>query len=119
MSARVPKRARLAPQFRDDESWKHPILQGLRTALAACSPGECELRGQGALKFKRMHELYPTYRWQEILSHPAMVLIPYQVSTMSFFELYRMNMPLFVPSLRLLCAWVREPPPRKIFRAAR
>ncbi len=27
---------------------------------------------------------------------------------MSFFELYRMNIPLLVPSLRLLLAWHRE-----------
>ena len=60
------------------------------------------------LEFKRLHELYPKYKWANILRHPAMVLIPYQVSTMFFFELYRMNLPLFVPSLKLLSTWARE-----------
>ena len=27
---------------------------------------------------------------------------------MSFFEMYRLNLPLFAPSLRLLCEWVRH-----------
>ena len=37
--------------------------------------------------------------------HPAAVVIPYQVSFMTFFELYRMNIPLFVPSPELLARW--------------
>ena len=41
-----------------------------------------------------------------MLRHPAVVIVPYQVSTISFFEFYRRNVPLFVPSLRLLTQWV-------------
>ena len=31
-----------------------------------------------------------------------------EVSTIFFFELYRMNMPIFAPSLRLLVVWIRQ-----------
>ncbi|CAF4261094.1 unnamed protein product, partial [Adineta steineri] len=36
---------------------------------------------------------------------PAIIYVPYQVSTMSLFEQYRMNIPLFFPSLDLLTEW--------------
>eukprot|EP00966_Prymnesium_polylepis_P046186 1069463-Prymnesium_polylepis.1 len=42
------------------------------------------------------------------MSHPAVVYIPYQVSTISFFELYRAGMPLFIPSLALMERWTHE-----------
>ena len=49
---------------------------------------------------------YPGHHeYSEIASHPAMVFLPYQVSLMSFFEFYRMNIPLYVPSARLLALW--------------
>ena len=32
-------------------------------------------------------------------------MVPYTKSTMSFFELYRMNVPLFYPSVALLTKW--------------
>ena len=34
-----------------------------------------------------------------------MVVVPYTKSVMSFFELYRMNVPLFAPSVDLLLQW--------------
>ena len=37
-----------------------------------------------------------------------MVLLPYTKSVMSFFELYRMNVPMFAPSLELLVQWERR-----------
>ena len=85
------------PNFSDSVSWKHPILQGLTRAAPRSS-----------FKFKRMHELYADYEWWQIMRHPALILIPYQVSVISFFEIYRTAMPIFAPSLRLLCQWVRE-----------
>jgi hypothetical protein len=42
-------------------------------------------------------ETYRQYR--------AVIHIPYQPSTMSFFELYRQNIPILVPSLKLLVEW--------------
>ena len=85
------------PNFSDTQSWKHPILRGLTSAAR-----------KSRFRFKRMHELYEKYEWWQIMRHPALILIPYQVSTISFFEIYRTGMPIFAPSLRLLCKWVRE-----------
>ena len=34
-----------------------------------------------------------------------MIVVPYTKSTMTFFELYRMGLPIFVPSLALLVRW--------------
>ena len=42
--------------------------------------------------------------WQ-LATHPAVVIVPYTKSVMSFFELYRMGIPLFYPSLSLLTKW--------------
>lgn len=53
-----------------------------------------------------IRELYPLhFEYSDLASHPAIVLLPYQVSVMSLFEFYRMAIPLFVPSLSLLTEW--------------
>ena len=36
------------------------------------------------------------------------MLIPYQASTMFFFQLYRASVPMLVPSKRLMVEWVRD-----------
>ena len=36
------------------------------------------------------------------------MLIPYQASTMFFFQLYRARVPMLVPSKRLMVEWVRD-----------
>jgi hypothetical protein len=46
------------------------------------------------------------YEYQALVDGAAAVLhIPYQVSVMSFFEHYRMGVPLLAPSLELLTRW--------------
>ena len=50
-------------------------------------------------KFKSVHE-FRNFR--------AVVLIPYQASTMFFFQLYRASVPMLVPSKRLMVEWVRD-----------
>ena len=55
-----------------------------------------------ALVLKGINELYGHYEYQDLADHPAIVHMPYQVSVMSMFEQYRMNIPLFYPSLRFL-----------------
>jgi hypothetical protein len=45
------------------------------------------------------------YEYAELAKHPGIIHIPYQVSVMSLFEQYRMNIPLFFPSLDLLTEW--------------
>ena len=45
------------------------------------------------------------YEYTQLASHPAVIVVPYTKSTMTFFELYRMGLPIFVPSLALLVRW--------------
>jgi len=45
------------------------------------------------------------YEYSELVRHPGLIYVPYQVSLMSLFEQYRMNIPLFFPSLDLLTDW--------------
>lgn len=52
-----------------------------------------------------LREMYPQYLYSDLVSHRGIVHIPYQVSMISLTEQYRMNIPLFVPSLDLLTKW--------------
>ncbi|CAF3647613.1 unnamed protein product [Rotaria sordida] len=52
--------------------------------------------------------LVPIHKYSDSTNHPAIIHIPYQVSIMSLFEQYRMNIPLLVPSLDLLTKWHYE-----------
>ena len=45
------------------------------------------------------------YQFSDLARHPGVVVVPYTKSVMSFFELYRMNVPLFAPSVELLVKW--------------
>ena len=63
------------------------------------------------LKVNSIEEAYPGnaagggYEYSQLASHPAIVVVPYTKSTMTFFELYRIGIPIFVPSLSLLVKW--------------
>lgn len=57
------------------------------------------------LRAEFMGDVYPHYEHADLCQHVAVILLPYQVSFMTFFELYRMNIPLFAPSLGLLIQW--------------
>lgn len=59
----------------------------------------------GGYTFAKIRDLYPTYRYADLAAHPAMVILPYQVSFMSLFEAYRMAIPMFVPTPELLAHW--------------
>ena len=52
-----------------------------------------------------IRDIYPTYEFTDLAGHRGIVLIPYQVSLMSFFEYYRMGIPIIAPSARLLSVW--------------
>jgi len=52
-----------------------------------------------------LRDRYPCYRYSDLAAHQGIVHLPYQVSTMSIFEQYRMNIPLFFPSQELLLQW--------------
>lgn len=83
----------------------HSTLQrNLLTAL-----NEHRLRTGSKLEIQAIADVYPAhYEYSQLASHPAIVLLPYQVSIMSFFEYYRMQIPIFVPSARLLATWHLE-----------
>jgi len=52
--------------------------------------------------------IYRNYEYSDLTNHPAIIHVPYQVSVMSLFEQYRMNIPLVFPSLDLLTQWHYE-----------
>ncbi|KAL9644304.1 hypothetical protein ABK040_005765 [Willaertia magna] len=56
----------------------------------------------GNIKLEPIRSLYPHYEYSDLAKHPAIVIVPYQVSVMSFFEYYRMGIPMYFPSLDLL-----------------
>lgn len=53
----------------------------------------------------RVRDIYKHYSYSDLTKHRAIIYVPYQVSTMSLFEQYRMAIPLFFPSLDLLTQW--------------
>ena len=54
------------------------------------------------MRFERTEDAYPNgFEYVELAQHPAVVVVPYTKSVMSFFELYRMNVPLFALTLTL------------------
>jgi len=59
-------------------------------------------------KLTRLREIYPHYKYSDLTAHAGVVYVPYQVSVMSMFEQYRMNIPLFFPSLELLTTWQQQ-----------
>ena len=62
--------------------------------------------GAAPLRFVRTEDAYPGgFEYAQLAAHPAVVVVPYTKSVMSLFELYRMNVPLFAPSLALLVEW--------------
>lgn len=60
------------------------------------------------LEFISIREKYGRFKYSDLAAHPAIVLIPYQVSIMSVFEYYRMGIPMFAPSPKLLAKWQHE-----------
>jgi hypothetical protein len=63
-------------------------------------------RLQSSITIGHLRKVYlGHYEYSQIAEHPGIIYIPYQVSMMSLFEQYRMNIPLFFPSLDLLTEW--------------
>lgn len=57
------------------------------------------------VKATLIRDLYVQYTFEQLASHMGVIIIPYQVSLMSFYEYYRLGIPIFVPSARLLTKW--------------
>jgi hypothetical protein len=60
------------------------------------------------IKIVPIRNIYSNYKYSDLTNHPAIIHVPYQVSIMSLFEQYRMNIPLLFPSLNLLTQWHYE-----------
>jgi hypothetical protein len=59
------------------------------------SPMESDLR------IFPIRQLYGAhFEFSDLVQHPAIIFLPYQVSMMSFFEFYSMEIPMIVPSLK-------------------
>ena len=54
------------------------------------------------LHFSGIKTLYGNYKYENLVQHKATVLFPYSVFSISMIEMYEMNIPMFVPSKRLL-----------------
>jgi hypothetical protein len=50
------------------------------------------------------------YTWQELYDYQGIVHFPYQISTMSIFEQYSANVPLFLPSKKFILALQKAHP---------
>ncbi|KAI8114405.1 hypothetical protein M9434_002530 [Picochlorum sp. BPE23] len=89
------------PMTTEAAAWQHPLLRSLREANA---------RKGNKFSFTRFGELQDRGKVdiESIAGYRCIVLIPYQASFMSFFEYYRMNIPLFAPSKQLFYDWERK-----------
>lgn len=63
------------------------------------------MRRQADLTLFPLRQLYPQYLFADLTAHPGIVYFPYQVSMSSFTEQYRMNIPMFFPTITLLSKW--------------
>eukprot|EP00741_Cyanophora_paradoxa_P002856 tig00000640_g2772.t1 len=83
---------------------RHPLIRELERVVRREG-----LRRDREYLFRFIGEVYPSgYDLPDLARHPMIVNIPYQLSVMSWFEYYRMNIPLFFPSLKLLIQWEVE-----------
>ena len=48
------------------------------------------------------HKLYGRYKFEQVISHPAVVIVPHSVHTQSFVEYYALGVPIFAPTIEFL-----------------
>jgi len=89
----------LLAKRRVDEEFERSFLQQFKEACKSIN------RSLPVPELIRIKERYPRYSYSDLAAHQGIVHLPYQVSTMSIFEQYRMNIPLFFPSKELLLQW--------------
>eukprot|EP00698_Gefionella_okellyi_P007975 TRINITY_DN1954_c0_g1_i1.p1 TRINITY_DN1954_c0_g1~~TRINITY_DN1954_c0_g1_i1.p1 ORF type:complete len:365 (+),score=43.45 TRINITY_DN1954_c0_g1_i1:541-1635(+) len=77
-----------------------PVVQTATQAARAA--------GLNDMTFVGIRSLYARYQFSDLAAHPAVVVVPYQVSLISLIEYYAMGLPLFVPSRKLLKNWHLE-----------
>eukprot|EP00908_Phaeocystis_cordata_P002738 Transcript_12981.p1 GENE.Transcript_12981~~Transcript_12981.p1 ORF type:complete len:545 (+),score=135.74 Transcript_12981:94-1728(+) len=85
------------------------LYAGLHTAARGASGGGTGTLAGARPRFERTEDAYPRgFEYTDLAKHPAVVVVPYTKSVMSFFELYRMNIPIFAPSVDLLVSWEQK-----------
>ena len=47
-------------------------------------------------------KLYGNYKLEQVVSHPAVIIIPHSVHTQTFVEFYALGIPIFIPSIDFL-----------------
>jgi hypothetical protein len=52
--------------------------------------------------FGTLYSLYGRFSYENILAHPAVVIFPYSIFSISMVEMYELNIPMFVPCPKLL-----------------
>ena len=55
-----------------------------------------------------LKEMYPDYKHSDLTAHAGIVYVPSGPSVVSMLEQYRMEIPLYFPSLQLLTTWQHE-----------
>ena len=78
----------------------HPIMRSLRSVLLP--------RDSSATIASISKEFPSHYSKAELCRYLGVILVPDQVSSISIMEYYRMNIPLFSPSISLLVQWYKE-----------
>ena len=81
------------------EPHDHPIIVDMMSVSAEISNGT---------SVKMIGDLYDSSNPLQMVHHSAIIIIPYQISTINLIELYRLNIPTFCPSISLLKEWCRE-----------
>jgi hypothetical protein len=77
-------------------------IQFMKQYTTACRASNC------SIELLPLRSKYSQYEYSDLAAHQGIVYVPYQVSVMSMFEQYRMNIPLFFPSDDLLTAWQHD-----------
>ena len=79
----------------------HPLYKELHAAQKQFHKKE----KRGPPKIHHSHDVMTNHAPYFYKKYKAVVWLPYQSSVMSFFELYRLNIPMFAPSVDLLKRW--------------
>eukprot|EP00823_Brevimastigomonas_motovehiculus_P006251 TRINITY_DN50_c0_g2_i1.p1 TRINITY_DN50_c0_g2~~TRINITY_DN50_c0_g2_i1.p1 ORF type:complete len:987 (-),score=233.87 TRINITY_DN50_c0_g2_i1:373-3333(-) len=86
------------------DAWQHPMMKQLRHEIISFNG----LHPDANITVSRLREYYDystTYSFKQLTGHKAFIMFPYQASTMTFFQLYRYNVPIFAPSYSFLQEW--------------
>lgn len=120
----VPYKQRLWLTKNGGEDNGHSMYQKLQAALKnyttlyshcfsqnsqlGSNSNPCPRKPLGPISIKHSAQEFSNHDIAQYRRFPAVIFIPYQTSVMTFFELYRQNIPIFAPSLNLLVEWQKE-----------